>query len=155
MTKIHRSLSLMLATALASAGALAAADPGHRHELVPAAAQASVVDVRAAADPITFQLQEPSMSYSLSVRAPTKAALLAAVAAKFDAEVVTPQPVHAKDRDQVLSTATAAVNLLADDDTQDVQISLSGSLSWTGTDAPGAFRGLNISVGTYLVTRQA
>lgn len=95
------------------------------------------------------------MTYSLSVRAATKAAILAAVAAAFDDQVVARQPVHAKDREQVLANATAAVNLLADDDTQDVQISLSGSLSWTGADAPGAFRGVNISVGAYLVAREA
>lgn len=150
MKTIRLSLSLMLATVLATAGTLAAAavsEPVQLHEPTAAIAHAW-------AHPAAVQLQEPSMSYSVSVRAATKAESLAAVAAKFDADVVAHQPSHKMDRDLVLSTATAAVNLLADDETKDVQISLGGSVGWVGGEVPSTLTGVNISVGAFLVTRQ-
>lgn len=74
------------------------------------------------------------MSYSFSARAATIAAALAAVAEKFDA-VVAQQPAHAADRDLVLKAAEGAAAVIApDDDSTDVSISCSGSLSGQWAD---------------------
>lgn len=70
------------------------------------------------------------MSYSFSVKAASKAAALAAVAAKFDEDVVKHMPVHARDRDAVLANAANVVGILADDDTKDVTVSINGYVSW-------------------------
>lgn len=73
------------------------------------------------------------MSYSISIRAPSKAAALEAVAAKFDEQVMPQFPIHKLDRDAVLANAQAAIAQLADDDTKDVTVALNGYLSWSGT----------------------
>lgn len=70
------------------------------------------------------------MSYSLAVKAATKAEARAAVEAKFDADVVAHQPVHARDKAAVLANVDAALGLLADDPTKDVAISVNGYVSW-------------------------
>lgn len=71
------------------------------------------------------------MSYSFNVRAATKAEARAEVEAKFDAEVIKHQPSHARDKAQALANLDNALALLADDDTKDVSISMSGALSLT------------------------
>jgi len=73
------------------------------------------------------------MSYSFNVRAASKAAALAAVSVELD-KVVTQQPVHAADRAAAEAAAVAQVNLLVDDDTRDVSVSVSGSLGGTWND---------------------
>lgn len=72
------------------------------------------------------------MSYSFNAQAATKAAALAAVAAKFDETVKASQPIHERDRAAVLANAEAVINLLGDDDTKDVTVSCNGYLSWDG-----------------------
>jgi SHS2 domain-containing protein len=73
------------------------------------------------------------MSYSFQVKAATKEAAKEAVTAKFD-EVVASQPVHARDRAAVLANANTVIDLLADDDSKDVSVSVNGFVSWsTGT----------------------
>lgn len=67
------------------------------------------------------------MSYSFSSQAATKAEVLKKVAAEFD-HVVGQQPVHAADKEQVLAAVTAFVNLLRDDETLDVIVSVTGSI---------------------------
>lgn len=52
------------------------------------------------------------MPYSFSVKAANKEAAKIAVAAKFDEGVLAHQPVHARDRDALLATAGAVIDLL-------------------------------------------
>lgn len=75
------------------------------------------------------------MSYSFNIRAATKAEAKAAVEAKFD-EVIAGQPVHVRDRAAALANANAVIDLLADDDTQDVGVTCSGYVSWSGAEPP-------------------
>lgn len=73
------------------------------------------------------------MSYSIGVRAPTIAAALAALAVKFDTDVVAHQPPHAKDKDAALATAEAMTKLLGEQPAgMEVFLSLNGSLGWRG-----------------------
>lgn len=92
------------------------------------------------------------MSYSISVKAPSKQAALQSLAAKFDAEVLPGQPVHAADRDQALAAATAFVSLLKDQDAADVFVQLSGSLGWASVSE---FTSANVHVSAYFVVREA
>lgn len=73
------------------------------------------------------------MSYSFHVRAASKAAAIAAVAAKLD-EVAAAQPSHAVDKAQALAAASAFIEVLPEpSDAQDVTVSVNGSVGWTGT----------------------
>jgi hypothetical protein len=90
------------------------------------------------------------MSYSITVRAASKAAAKQAVAERFDADVVAHQLIHKRDRDQALSAANAFIDLLDDDDTKDVSVSLHGSLSWAGGER---ITGASVSVGASLAIR--
>jgi hypothetical protein len=67
------------------------------------------------------------MSYSFQVRAALKAEALAKVAEEL-AKVVEGQPVHAADAPAAQVAAEAFVGLIVDDETKDVQVSVSGSL---------------------------
>lgn len=69
------------------------------------------------------------MSYSFSVTAANKAEAKTAVAAKFE-EVVTAQPIHARDREAALANANAVIDLLNDDDTKHVTVNLNGYVGW-------------------------
>lgn len=69
------------------------------------------------------------MSYSIVARAATKQAAKAAITAKFDADVLAVQAVHKTDRDQALAVAHAFIEILPDDDSKDVAVSLNGSVS--------------------------
>lgn len=91
------------------------------------------------------------MSYSLTARAPTKALVLQMLADKFDAEVLKHQLVHARDRAQALATAQVFVDLLADDDTKDVNVTLSGGLSFNPDGE--SLQGASVSVGASLAVR--
>lgn len=95
------------------------------------------------------------MSYSLGVRAATKEAAKAAVRVKF-AEIVAGQQCHQRDQAAALAAADAQVDLLADDDTKDVAVSMSGSLTgqWSGSDVT-RIEGASVSVSAYLVTPEA
>jgi hypothetical protein len=70
------------------------------------------------------------MSYSLQARGATKAEARAALAAKFESEVVACQPVHSRDRDAVLANVDGVLAALADDDSKDVVIGVNGYVSW-------------------------
>jgi len=91
------------------------------------------------------------MSYSIGAKAATKAEARAALEAKFDADVVVLQPVHARDRAAVLANVDAALSLLADDDTKDVSISVNGYVSWQTAEpqdvVPLTSVGITASVG--------
>lgn len=75
------------------------------------------------------------MSYSFQIRAATKAAAKLAVAAKFE-EVATQQKCHERDKAQALAAADAFVDLVSDDETKDVVVTMNGYLSgrWEGSD---------------------
>jgi hypothetical protein len=78
------------------------------------------------------------MSYSFNVRARTKAEAIEKVRTELD-KVVAQQPIHTEDADQALAAATAFINLLEEDLSQDVSVSVNGSLSWeTGDRIVGA-----------------
>lgn len=70
------------------------------------------------------------MSYSFTVKAPTKAEAKEAVAKHFDEQVIAYQPVHARDRAAVLANASAVIDLLADDETKDIKVSCNGYVGW-------------------------
>jgi glycosyltransferase A (GT-A) superfamily protein (DUF2064 family) len=96
------------------------------------------------------------MSYSFGIRAATKALAIAAVAAKLD-EVVQSQPVHKADRAQAQAAAEGFVNVLKDDDTKDITVSVNGSVSWqnVGDDERMQISSASVSVSAYLVPRDA
>jgi hypothetical protein len=73
------------------------------------------------------------MSYSHGVRAANKAEAKAAIAQKM-AETAMQQPCHAADKDQAIAAASAFIDILPDDDSKDVVVSMNGPLSglWVG-----------------------
>lgn len=91
------------------------------------------------------------MSYSFKVRGATKAEALEAARAEM-AKVVEQQPIHAVDREQALAAAELMLAVLPNDDTRDVAIALSGSVS--STDSP-AIRNVRNATVTASVTRVA
>lgn len=84
------------------------------------------------------------MSYSFGVRGATKSEALEKVAAEM-AKVVQSQPVHSEDQKPALAAAAAFVGLLVDDGTQDVTVSMSGSLWVSATGIRQA--SVNVSAG--------
>jgi hypothetical protein len=96
------------------------------------------------------------MSYSISVRAATKAEAKAALAAKFDETVVATQPVHACDRAAALAAGDAFIDLLEDDASKDVAISLNGWVSYSGGGtAPVALHSASVTASASLAPRAA
>jgi len=89
------------------------------------------------------------MSYSFSVRGATKAQAIANVVEKF-AEIVQAQPVHAEDQQQALGCATVFIDLLQEDDTQDVAVSMNGSI-WK---AETGIRSTAVTVNATLVKKE-
>ena len=73
------------------------------------------------------------MSYSFFVRAATAAAVMAAASEKM-AEIVVAQPVHAYDKDQALAHAAALVGQMQPSESQDISVSMNGSI-WKDGDA--------------------
>jgi hypothetical protein len=67
------------------------------------------------------------MSYSFQVSGATKAEAIAKVAEELT-KVVANQPPHAADQAQAQAAAESFINLLADDDAQDISLSMHGSL---------------------------
>jgi len=93
------------------------------------------------------------MSFSFSKRAATKAALLLAVAVAMD-EVIASQPYHSRDRAAVEATAKAYVDLLDDDESKDVVISVSGSIAGDWRDnVPVTSTGVSLSITASLATK--
>lgn len=89
------------------------------------------------------------MSYSFSVRAATKAEVKEKVATEL-AKVVTQQPSHAVDQDQANAAAVGFIDLLRDDETQDVMVSVNGSLWSTAAGLQQA----SVSVSAGLETKE-
>ena len=69
------------------------------------------------------------MSYSFTVKVSRKADVEQAVREEFS-KVIAQQPIHEKDQEQAVAAANSMVNVLADDDTKDVRVSVNGYLSW-------------------------
>jgi hypothetical protein len=96
------------------------------------------------------------MSYSFGIKAADKAAAKEAVAAKFDSEVVAHQPVHVRDRAAVLANVGSVIDLLADDDTKDIMVSVNGYVSWGATvDGTEQFSTVSVSATASYATRAA
>jgi hypothetical protein len=96
------------------------------------------------------------MSYCIGVHAATKAEAKVALAAKFDEAVVAHQPVHASDRAAALAAGDAFIDLLEDDATKDVAVSLNGWVSYTGGgNAPVALQSASVTASASLVARAA
>lgn len=74
------------------------------------------------------------MSYSLVVKAANKADARAAVESTFDSEVVSSQPAHTRDKAAMLANVGAALGLLPDDSTKDVEICVNGYVALNGED---------------------
>lgn len=91
------------------------------------------------------------MSYSFQAKGATKAEAVAAVVVEMD-KVVAQQPIHAADKEQAVTAATAFVNLLPDDDTKNVLVSVSGWLQWEGENN---ITGTSFSVNASLKVREA
>lgn len=70
------------------------------------------------------------MSFSIGATANTKDEVRAAIAQKFDDEVVKYQTVHAKDRALVLATLDAQLHLLHDEPHRTFCVTVWGSLSY-------------------------
>lgn len=67
------------------------------------------------------------MSYSFSVRAASKEAVLEKVHAELE-KIVQQQPVHAVDKAAAFDVASAFVELLPADEGKDVHVSVNGSV---------------------------
>ena len=95
------------------------------------------------------------MSYSFQVRAPNKAEAKAYVGVKMD-DAVRAQACHARDEKQAVAAAHAFIDVLADDETKDVCVNMSGSLTgqWTGSDVT-RIESANLSVTAYLAAPEA
>lgn len=93
------------------------------------------------------------MSYSFNVRGANKAEAKTKVAAKLT-EAAAAQSCHARDQQQAQAVADAFIDLLADDDSKDVVVSMNGSLmgKWTGTDVT-IIEAAAVSVSAYLATK--
>lgn len=74
------------------------------------------------------------MSYSFSVKGATKAEVITLANEQFDAVVVS-QPAHAADMPAAKEVTAAFVNLLMDDDTCDVGLSINGSVYAVATSS--------------------
>lgn len=71
------------------------------------------------------------MSYSFSVKEATKGAAIDAVYYELN-KVADRDPIHRADVPAAMAAAAGFINTLADDDTMDIAVSMSGSVSWTG-----------------------
>lgn len=69
------------------------------------------------------------MSYPFDFAAPTKDEAKTRIAAELE-NIVAQQPAHAKDRAAAQAAADAVIDLLADDDTMDIRVSMHGSVGW-------------------------
>lgn len=90
------------------------------------------------------------MSYSFSVRAATKAEASEKVAAEL-ASVVASQPVHEADSKQAQAAADGFIGVIRDDETQDILVSVSGSVSWSGASD---INSASVNVNAYLAAKQ-
>lgn len=94
------------------------------------------------------------MSYSFSAQGATKDEVKRAVSDKF-AEVVENQPVHAVDLPAAKATVETFVDLLAEPAEGDqINVSVSGYVSWRGSMDEQNFTGANVSIGVSVVRKE-
>lgn len=93
------------------------------------------------------------MSYSFSVRAATKAEAKSKVAEEL-AKVVQAQPIHAADQAQAQAAADAFIDLISDDETKDLQVSVYGSVAWNPTEAEPNLTSAGIGVNACLCAKE-
>lgn len=89
------------------------------------------------------------MSYSESFKASNKGGAIEVMKQKVD-HIVAQQPIHAHDRDAIVSNSMAAINLLGDDDTKDVFVSFNGYVGSNG----GEFTTVSLCCTASLTQRQ-
>jgi hypothetical protein len=94
------------------------------------------------------------MSYSFSVRAATKAEALIKIENELG-NVVTAQPIHAADREQAYAAAEAFLEIVPDDDSKDFQVSVHGSVGWTGEGDAQVITAAGVGVSVHLVPKEA
>ena len=92
------------------------------------------------------------MSYSFTVRAATKGEAKTMVAAEL-ANVVQRQPEHARDLPEAQATCNGFIDLLADDPVKVVQVSVNGSIGWTGVADAALLQNACVSVSAFLTMR--
>jgi len=92
------------------------------------------------------------MSYSFSVRGVDKGHTKDHVAAEL-LRVVATQPMHHRDSQLALAAATAFIDLLHDDATKDISVTVSGSLSWNGQSPDEEITHGNVSVSVGLMPK--
>lgn len=89
--------------------------------------------------------EKKPMSYSISVRALSIAAALAALAVKYDEEVVAKQPIHAQDRTAALTVAHAVASKAVEPkEGHELVVSLWGSIY---APTAGQYSLANVSAG--------
>jgi hypothetical protein len=93
-----------------------------------------------------FTIRGNPMSYSFGVIGTSKADAMAKAAAEFD-RVVANQPSHAADKEAAVAAASAFINILREPrDSEQVTVSMYGSLGWELASSPVAFLSGNIGV---------
>lgn len=92
------------------------------------------------------------MSYSLTARAATKAALLQSVASQLD-QIVVSQPMHANDHKQAYDAVAAFVGIVPEADGMDFVISVHGSVGWKtdSEDGPKVITGAGVGVSVHMI----
>lgn len=96
------------------------------------------------------------MSFSITVRAATKADALAKVTTEME-KVAAAQPSHAIDKAHVVSLAESYAGFIDDEEGKDVVILMAGSLGWRGVwggDDGIVMTSASVSVNVYLADRQ-
>ncbi len=94
------------------------------------------------------------MSYSFSVRAATKAEAKSKVAEEL-AKVVQAQPIHSVDQAPAQAAADAFVDLLPDDETKDLLVTMNGWIGWGGTEAEPILASAGFGVNACLREKEA
>ena len=96
------------------------------------------------------------MSYSFSARGATEPEVMAKVEAELD-KVVASQPIHGVDRMQARASVEAFLSILPTaTDKQDIYVSVSGSVGWSGNQgaADFAITSASVNVGASLVAKE-
>lgn len=96
------------------------------------------------------------MSYSFQIRAANKAEAKEKVALQL-AAVVQQQVSHQVDVEQARAAANAFIDLVHDDESMDVSVSMNGSMGWRGTlgQEGCVFTSAGVGINAYLVPREA
>lgn len=94
------------------------------------------------------------MTYQINFTGQDKAQAKAQAEVLFDAEVAD-KPVHARDKAAALANVGAAIDLLTDDPSMDIEVQMNGYISgtWEGDDVTDVKR-VTINVSAVLRTRK-